>query len=163
MFFEPAQDRWTCLSLVPRWFLLTLWSFQKILFFHFVIFYKYVTVKKQQKCRLTSTQYREFEQKYVFEYKWSPSLCSPALSPLGRTYFLNIWKTELPSLRGASRWLLALAIHKLHTLQENNLHDRILPGGTALLHGLLDQSRMWHLFSFVLVQRHSAWRWLSLG
>lgn len=40
---------------------------------------------------------------------------------------------------------------KLHTLQEKNLHGRMLPGGTVLLHVLPDQSRMWHFFGFNLL------------
>lgn len=44
------------------------------------------------------------------------------------------------------------SILKQHTLQEKNLHGRMLPAGAVLwVHVLLEQSRMWHFFGPVLL------------
>lgn len=43
-------------------------------------------------------------------------------------------------------------ILKQHTLQEKNLHGRMLPGGTVMcVHVLPEQSRMWHFLGFILL------------
>lgn len=54
--------------------------------------------------------------------------------------------------RGAKVVVDIKSILKQHTLQEKNLHGRMLPGAAVLrVHVLFEQPRMWHFWGLILL------------
>lgn len=112
------------------------------------------TAGKSTKMQLyINTVQKNWTMVCVFERNRNPSIYLPPINPLRKMCFLDIWKNmaSFPN-RCAKVGVDIKSVLKQHTLQEKNLHDRMLPGDTVLcVHVLHEQSRMWQFFGFILL------------